>query len=897
MNLSKKRYLFLGYTILFTILCTIVFYPFYRNHLSLVWGLSGQDGISQHLSSLIYFGEYIRNFFSHLFHGNFHLPMWDNSIGFGSDILTTLNYYAIGDPLNIVYAFANKHNAQTLYSFMTIFRAYLAGISFIIFGCYFKKNPNGILLGSLTYVFSGVFLVYGIRHPFFLNPIIYFPLFIVGVEKIYRKERPYLFTIMVAISAMSNFYFFYMLTVCSVIYALIRFPVYKEDGFFKTVGRFALWYILGIGLSMVILLPIIIGFMGNARSESSMNYFSIFLYQKSHYISMIEQSIGYRLGERATSLNFIPLAYCAAIALFLKKSKERFAYKTSLIIAIICALFPIFGYILHAFSYPMNRWSFAIALIIASILTEMYEDLFDLTFLQFIGIFVGCIFYYFIYKHFSTNEQIDIKYATIVLILTAIILLILNIVPLISKCHFRQIFLVGLVFVSISISGFGHYSYKISDVLKNYVPSNKAYRILCKKEISILHSAKVKNDRLARVEALNQRTPNWGIVDHIPTTTNYYSITDKNVSDSLQDFGLTQYQYKFKFKKLDLRQNLLNLYHVKYIITNSNNKKKIPTGYQLIKATKDNKLYENKNILPFGYTYDSYITKKDYDKLSSAQKEQALVENAVIEDMVQGSNLTKSSTPNIPTKDLFVNYQYRKSNTLDTKESVTLKIPKKHLTKHCYLYLQNVRSIPFTGNRNHILYSGKNNTTFSVKIMNHNYVLYNSEKNSAYDTGSRDYLVAIDTSKIKNLHSGNIKLRFTFSRPNTYKFGKISIVQIDKKQQEHALNRLHNNPHLTNISYDGSNHFSGDIKVKDDRILCIPFAYNKGWKATDHGKSIKLMKVNGMFCGLYLKSGEHNIKLTYTTPGLKIGACISLISLIIFIILILHGRTRFKIKK
>ncbi|MFR9098665.1 MAG: YfhO family protein [Anaerostipes hadrus] len=75
------------------------------------------------------------------------------------------------------------------------------------------------------------------------------------------------------------------------------------------------------------------------------------------------------------------------------------------------------------------------------------------------------------------------------------------------------------------------------------------------------------------------------------------------------------------------------------------------------------------------------------------------------------------------------------------------------------------------------------------------------------------------------------------------------------------------------------------MKTTDDRILCIPFAYSKGWKATDNGKSVKVSKVNGMFCGIVLKSGTHNIKLNYTTPGLKIGACISLISLIILIVI------------
>lgn len=54
-----------------------------------------------------------------------------------------------------------------------------------------------------------------------------------GSREDLSKGKPYLFTIMIAVSAMSNFYFFYMLTIAAVIYALIRFPVYKESGFFK----------------------------------------------------------------------------------------------------------------------------------------------------------------------------------------------------------------------------------------------------------------------------------------------------------------------------------------------------------------------------------------------------------------------------------------------------------------------------------------------------------------------------------------------------------------------------------------------------------------------------------------------------------------------------------------
>lgn len=884
MKVTKKRYLFLTYTILFAILCMIVFYPFFTNHLSLIWGRSGEDGTSQHLASLIYYGDYIRTFFSNLIHGNFQFPMWNNSIGFGSDILTTLNYYAIGDPLNIVYVFANKANASYLYTFMTLFRAYLVGISFIIFGCYFKKNPYGILIGSFTYIFSGVFLNYAIRHPFFLNPMIYLPLLIVGVEKIYRKEKPYLFTIMVAISAMSNFYFFYMLTAVAVIYALIRFPVYKEAGFFKTLGRFAGWYILGLGLSMILLLPVIIAFMGNARSSSGVNYFSIFLYQRKYYQSLILQSIGFHLPGRGTSLNFIALAYCGGIVLLLKKSKERFPYKASLILGVVFTLFPIFAYVLHAFSYPMNRWHFAFAFIIGAVLMEVYEDLLNLTLLQKIGIVLGIIFYYMAYKRYAEGA-LDVKYAAIILILTAIVLFVVNEIPFMSKFHLNHLLLLGLACFSVSFAGFGHYSTRLSTVIDSYVSFDEAYDLLGEQEDSLFRSANIKVNQLDRVDAMNEPVPNWGIIRNIPTTSNYYSITDKNVSDSLENLGLNQYQYKFKFKKLDMREGLLNLYHTKYIIINKLNGAKIPNGYKLIKSDDTHSLYENKNIVPFGYTYNTYVTEKDFEKANAVQREQTMTQNAVISDTsdIASASLQKSSIANdLTTHDISTNFYYH--TTKKKGKLVQIKVPKEYFNDQCYIYLQNVHMIPSNSGRNHILYTGKNNTRFRVGIAGHTSTIFNAEEDSIYEIGNRNYLLEVNTNNIKK-DQKYVTLSIIMSRSATYKIGKISVVQINSKKQAAALNALKNNPHLTDISYDGANHFSGNIKTTDDRILCIPFAYSKGWKATDNGKSVKVIKVNGMFCGIVLKSGTHNIKLNYTTPGLKIGACISLISLIILIVI------------
>lgn len=56
MKQQTQKRIFIEYTILFAILCLIVFYPFYHQGLSLIWGSNGKDGLSQHLNAVIYWG-------------------------------------------------------------------------------------------------------------------------------------------------------------------------------------------------------------------------------------------------------------------------------------------------------------------------------------------------------------------------------------------------------------------------------------------------------------------------------------------------------------------------------------------------------------------------------------------------------------------------------------------------------------------------------------------------------------------------------------------------------------------------------------------------------------------------------------------------------------------------
>ena len=97
---KEKKYLygfFLPFTILFLLLSLLLFLYYAHNGMSLIFA---GDDYTQHYRAFVYAVQYYRSIIRNvLISHSFSLKTFNFSLGFGADILTTLNYYAIGDPL------------------------------------------------------------------------------------------------------------------------------------------------------------------------------------------------------------------------------------------------------------------------------------------------------------------------------------------------------------------------------------------------------------------------------------------------------------------------------------------------------------------------------------------------------------------------------------------------------------------------------------------------------------------------------------------------------------------------------------------------------------------------------------------------------------------------------
>ena len=883
---EQRKYCYGVYTLMFLLMCIVAFLPFFTEGKSFVWGAGVEDGLSQHFSALAYYGEALREFFRNLLAGHPKLVMWDMSLGYGADILSTLNYYAIGDPLNLLYGFVSPKNTETMYDFMILLRMYLAGITFIMYARKMNKRSYGTVIGALVYVFSGFCFRLGLRHPFFINPMIYFPLLCLGIEKIYQRERPYVFIFAVCVSAMSNYYFLYMLTIFAVIYAWIRFYKYSEENkikpFFLTILKFGIYYTLGIAMAAVILLPSVIGFLGNGRYGNGVDWKSLIVYPGKYYLLFIENFIGYGNMGSNTNAGYLPIVGIVVLfTLFSQRMKHK-KYRVAFIASIIALILPIFGYAFNGFSYANNRWAFALSFIVALLTAEMYPRLFVMSKRQQIGIGAGIIIYtvFCIIVNASGEEILKnrgIMAACGLIAVFYILLLIFQRLGYDAQKRTVRVSMAILLLISVGVHGYYRFDPKGYAYTQEFMDQGQAYRTL--KEDNIRMLSKVNDPSVYRVHAEGYRYKNYGLINHLNTISGYYSITAKCVTDTIKGYDTLGMQYADKYKGVDQRLGLLSLAGVKYITVAHNSqvakdvssKGDVPYGVEKQSKKGNITLYKNKYALPFAYAYDSYMTEQQYEQLNGIGKEQAMLAQIILNQHPADKGIQHKEQRNDPDIQTISLPETRISSPKGKKYAdITVPVEK---DKETYLYFKNlVYHGKKNGDDNFILTGRKGTKGILVTQNDVQQKIHIQSTFNPYYFGRKDYIVKINhqTSKAKE------KVRLNFLSPGEYEFDDISLITVPKKDVLARLKERKENS-MKQIQYEG-NHFRGVYHAKKDQILCVTIPYSKGWKATVNGNRTKIYKANGMFMGIIMKKGTQSVKLDYETPGLKIGAWISLVA-------------------
>ena len=143
----------------------------------------------------------------------------------------------------------------------------------------FVRRKEFALLGSLLYAFSG-FMFYNTFFNHFHEVAVFFPLLLIGMEELVQNNRRGFFAAAVAINAVVNYWFFIGSAVFCVLYFFFRCTDKKWGASFKKFCWIAFEAVLGMGLSLFVFLPAVLGILGNPRttSENLLSGWNFWLY-------------------------------------------------------------------------------------------------------------------------------------------------------------------------------------------------------------------------------------------------------------------------------------------------------------------------------------------------------------------------------------------------------------------------------------------------------------------------------------------------------------------------------------------------------------------------------------------------------------------------------------------
>lgn len=234
-------------------------------------------------------------------------------IGLGSDFVSLFAYY-LASPINWLLVLWPTGNVIEFMTLAIILKIALCGFTFTYYiKEHFHTTDIAVPFFAVFYALSAYMAAYS-WDIMWLDCLVLAPLIVLGLEKLVKEKKCTMYCLCLAVSVLANFYISIMICIFLVIYYVILF--FEELKTAKerigSFGRFTLYSLLGGGMGAVLLIPEAI-----ILSYSGSSGFS-FPKTVEFYFGILKELARHCMGvEVYTGRDHWPNLYCgAAIILF-----------------------------------------------------------------------------------------------------------------------------------------------------------------------------------------------------------------------------------------------------------------------------------------------------------------------------------------------------------------------------------------------------------------------------------------------------------------------------------------------------------------------------------------------------------------------------------------------------
>lgn len=215
--------------------------------------------------------------------GNFG---WNWYTDLGTSLVGGYGYYSLGSPFFWLMLPFPTEAIPYLMGPLTIIKFGLSSLTAYIYLKRYVKDRNNAVIGAILYAFSG-FAIYNLVYHF-IDILVFFPLLLASLDSMVIEKKRGRFAVMVAVSAIVNYYFFVAEAIFCVIYWVVRMATKSFKMQRKEVLYLFFEAVLGVGMALCMLLPSVYAIVGNTRvSNSGLTGWNLWLYSVYTYAEII----------------------------------------------------------------------------------------------------------------------------------------------------------------------------------------------------------------------------------------------------------------------------------------------------------------------------------------------------------------------------------------------------------------------------------------------------------------------------------------------------------------------------------------------------------------------------------------------------------------------------------
>ncbi|MBR5544449.1 MAG: YfhO family protein [Clostridia bacterium] len=882
------------------------------------------DGIAQYVPFLSELSRKITE-------GGSLLYSWN--MGNGANFWVNIGYY-LANPINIIAVFFEPDNMDKCFALITLIKPSILALTFGIFLKHtYKKNDLSLVIFSVLWAMSG-FMLGGIFITSWFDAIIYFPLVIMGLNKMMNGGSAWVYSLFLGLTIASNFYIGWMTCIFCVIYfvycfisddsvvyegkvtedqqddeteSVNIFAVFKNSYLLGSIFKFGFASLLAGAISAIMTLPMVSALQETGKGTVTNVTFNF----HSDGIWGILASHIFPFANNYSTLSTLDCVFAfagigtliLAVAYFFTKGisiRKKIGNLFLLAILWLSMIFHDIYFVWHGFGEPvglMYRFAFIYSFVLIKI---AYEAFCEIEKIKWYGILAGTVFSALCVAGIYFSDLFNFYFfsAKLVVILVIFIVVFAVLLLVLSKNIKAKTIIMAILVLCVAVE---------SIVLNfNNINTLESSENLSEYEIIDELTANIDDSKTVHFESKKQTYKDmlmYGAIFGNRSLECYSSVSDYHFALTVTDFGTYGNRLNMQNGAGEQTPVFNMFFPISYYIDGTGHLK--DSFFREKVTEKDGyTLYKNNYTMPFMYTTSYDIAEWDpfsfpivIDNLNESTKcitgttENVVVynnpENFVYENCTHISAVDRVESNNDLIEEHDHDHEHDHGDNTDSINSYYEFLEKRmsgysytitDMTKPAYITFDSVAQA------DGMMYLYVDTSEFTDLTVTLNgqtteYNLFGVRENTTYELGE---VKKGDIAKITigGYRDSGIESDEIYVLKNG--FFTINSYTVDKAKFENAYNTLDAMSDTELLEFEDT-YVKAKVTSYTDGALYIPITFDKGWKIFVDGQQVGLYEHQSHILMTGISKGEHIVEMKYCPVGFVPGAVITGVSVAILV--------------